>query len=1144
MKRLVSITVIAIIGLSSALLAQENRGRVVGRVADPSGAVVPQASVIVLNTATNIVNRSVTNSEGNFLTVLEPGTYNVTVEAQGFKKKVVSGIVVRSGAQMALEFPLEVGSAAETVTVTADVPLLETASASISQVVDRRFLDQLYVSNRNPLNLVSLTAGVYMTTYGPSSLDTQANQFTVNGSSSRNGGNEITIDGASVTVPRQTGSMTNSPTGDMVEELRVQTTMFDAAYGRSTGGVISYTTRGGTNDIHGSFETFYRNKVFNANSWSNNKYAVARPDVNRKFISGSLGGPVYIPKLYDGQNRTFFFFGIQREENRSPESVVVRTLTDKEKAGDFSSTLNSQGTALRIYDPATTIVNGSTATRSPFPGAIIPSSRFNTVGSNIAKMYPQPTIQGTPQLGVNNWAAGFESIQPGSNYSVRMDHNLSDSHRMFGRFGLMRYNGVASGGLPRAYAGYEGEFREFWLGSLNNDFIFSPTFLAAIRYSFGREATDAITSATQEDPTDLGLPDILLKNAERLVFPQIGMGDGVFGYGGRIKYRANDSHTLAPTFTRLAGNHSIRFGGDLRMINWNSRELGYATMGSFTFNNGFTRSDPFTPFTGNTTGSAIASLLLGVPASGSFGASSPYSLRQYYYAGFVQDDWKLTSKLTLNIGFRWEAETPYSERFDRSLFGFDYTVPNPVQVSGLALRGGPLFAGIQGNSRRQGRVDTNNFGPRFGFAYQLDKDTVLRGGYAMFYAPSSALVDQSSAIPATFNKTAAYVASDDGGATPFTTLSNPFPAGIPAPEGNSLGLAARLGNSLAFVDQSRVLPYSHQWQFGIQRALPGKIRLEANFVRMLSLKLPENFNLNEKPDQYLSLGSAENTTITNPFYGTFPLSSPLGSSAKIAQRQLWLVYPQYSGLTVVGASTGMVPYNSLQINLDKRLSHGLTLIGNLSISKQMQSNVTSLVNTRHYRSVSSMDRSKLSSMAFVCDLPFGKGRTIGTNLSGLAGFLVSNWGISGRLTLASGVPLQITDANGRPIRLRNAAKSGPVNERLGDRLDPTTKAVLNPYFDTTAFQSLPNQFTISPEPPYFGELRGPGTTNLDLSLLKRFRIGERISADVRADASNFTNTPLFAAPGTNMSNKGTFGVITTAQGWAARFMQLAFRMVF
>ena len=651
-----------------------------------------------------------------------------------------------------------------------------------------------------------------------------------------------------------------------------------------------------------------------------------------------------------------------------------------------------------------------------FPGAKIPSTRFDIVGDSIAKQYRLPTLSVAPRIGVNNWAGGASVAQPSRNYSGRLDENISPRQRLFGRVAFMQYIAVPPDSLPRGFALYEGEWREFWTASLNYDYTISPTVLATFRYSFGREATRATASSLLQDPKELHLPDSILSNAFAQVWPQISLGEGLLGIGGRIKFRANDTHSFVPSFSVLKGKHNVRFGGDMRSINWNSIEPGYAMTGSYTFNNTFTRSDPFTASSGNTTGTSMASLLLGVPGSGSFGAASPYSLRQYYYAAFVQDDWKITPTLTVNLGLRWELETPYHERYNRLSYGFDYGAPSPVKVPGLDVRGGLLFAGIQGNSRWQGKLDTNNFGPRIGIAWQIEKNTVIRAGYALFYAPESALLDTQTAIPPTFDQTATYVASNDSGATPFTNLSNPFPAGIPPVQGSALGLAARLGDSLTFLDPARVAPYTQQFQFGVQRTLPAKIKLEANFIRMLSLKFPDNYNLSEKPDQYLAQGAAENNRVNNPFYGIYPASSSLGSSSTIAQRQLWQAYPQFSSLTVAAAPTHNTSYNAVQINMEKRLTGGLTVLANYSISKLIENNITSLVNTRLYRSISSLDRARVANVAWVYDLPFGKGRPLGRQMRGVGGFLASNWAISGRFYRASGVPLSFTDSNGRPLR--------------------------------------------------------------------------------------------------------------------------------
>ncbi len=1127
------------------LAAQEYRGSILGRITDATGAVVPGVSITVVNEGTNVPSATRSNDEGNYLVpLLEPAVYTITLESAGFRKLARSGVTVRTGDRLTLDFQLELSVTSESVTVTGDVPLLETSSADIAQVIDRRFMDLLYVSNRNPLSLISLTPGVQGG--GGSFASSGQHSFSVNGGGAGSGNNEVTVDGASVVMPRQGGSIATSPSGDTVEELRVQTTMFDAAYGHSNGGVVTYATRSGTNAPHGSFEYFYRDKALNANSWLNNKRGLPRGDDSRKFWSGAVGGPVWLPKLYDGRNRTFFFTSVQHEFNSSPNTYSARVPTDLERQGDFSQTVNSQGGALTIYNPWSTTVSGTTVNRQPFAGNRIPSSLINATGQAIMNAYPKANLSVPAQVGLYNWVAPGGSQVPSTQISQRMDQVVSGKQRLFGRFGFMKYltqfpelpKGLYSapiGGNPN------GDFRHFYTASLNDDYMFGPTAILSVRYNFARYWSDTWFAGNYLDPHELKLADVIIANQIRPAWPNIQMGEGMIAFGHRFKTRANDSHALVPTLTKLAGAHSLRFGFEARQVSWNENSPDTHAGGYFTFNAGFTQSDPQQSAAAKTSGTSMAGLLLGIPASGDISGPTPYALRSYFYAGYVQDDWKIGRTLTLNFGLRWELETPYTERFDHLFYGFGYNIANPVKVPGVNMRGGPLFAGVGGNPRRNGNLDLNNLGPRFGFAWQVRPGTVLRGGYGLFYASNIGNLDTTVNIPSTFSRNVTYISSQDRGFTPYTTLANPFPNGVMQPPGNSLRTASLLGQGVSFLAPGRVLPYAQQWQVGIQHSLPSQIRVEANFVRQLSLKGLEGFSLNEKPDAYLALGTQENTQVPNPFYGILPAETSMGSSKTIAQRQLWLAYPQYTGVTQNASNTRKTVYHAVQVSVEKRLTHGLSLLWNYTGSKMIENNITSLVNTRHYRTISDLDTPHVMNLAFVYDLPFGPGRPL-VSQGGVVGKIIGGWSLSSRFHYESGNPLSISDSNGRPIRIRNAAKSGPIVDRIGDRLDPATRQVLNPYFDITAFASLPTQYMVSPEPPVFGELRSPPSRGLAASLIKRVRVNERLSFDARLDASGVTNTPNWGEPGTDMRNKATFGVISTAGG--ARAMQLAFRAVF
>ncbi len=1099
-----------------------------GQVTDSSGAVVPGATVRVVNIDTNAVLETRTNDAGNYeVPFLLPGNYSIKVERTGFKTASREGVRLSLNARVTLDFVLEVGSAVETVTVTADAPLLATAGADLGQVVSSTYIQTATVAlTRNVLDLAKLAPGVMRGGGGYTS--NSQKDISISGGGSTTGRNEFFVDGLPNTVPQSGGNIVFVPSMDLVEEMKVHTTMFDAAYGHSNGGAINITTKGGTNQLHGTLFLFKRWRALNANSWTNNRLGITRPPV-RYHQWGYVGsGPVWLPKLYDGRNRTFFFTSLERNSNTSDSSRQHRVPTELERQGDFSQTFSRTGTAFAIYDPLSTVVSGSRATRMEFPGAKIPASRLSPIGVNVLKLYPLPNQAVRTQIGALNWAAPAPEVTEEKQASVRMDHYLGSRQRLFGRFSKLIRDQLPQRPFPAEYReGRGGDYirRDLWSAGRDGTITFSPTFIGSLRYGFTRRSEFTSKGGILDvDVAVLGLPQSYLQNQYLRGIPIFRMGENMPMVGSGYRPEANELHAFLGTFTKLQGSHSLKFGFDWRVAHRNPHALGTSAPGDFTVNAGFTQADPFTNSTADRSGSSMASLLLGYPASGSLGFTSPQALQNHIFAAFLQEDWKVTRRLTLNLGLRWEMETPYTERYNRMSYAFDQNAKLPVNVPGMDLRGGILFAGVGGNPRRGGRVDGNNFGPRFGFAYSVLPKTVLRGGYGLFYSGQSYNTDFLGAVGA-FDANTSYVASIDGGATPYTSLANPFPNGLRQPLGSSVGLMAQVGDSLTFLDLKRVNPYNQQWQFSIQRELPSRIVAEAAYLGMLRLKQFESFNLNEKPDRYLPLGAAENTAVPNPFLGVFPSTSTLGTGNTLPQRRLWVAYPQFTTLTIQGANTGRAIYHALQVKAEKRLTRGLSFLATYTNSKLIDNNTTSIINVRKYRSISSLDQPQVLRIAFAYQVPF---RIHGGMGAKIANHLVSGWLAGGFATFASGQPLSITDTNGRPIRLRNASKTGPVSERLGDRRDPLTGRVLNPYFDTTAFQRLPNQYTVPPEPPYWDELRAPGTRSLNLSLSKSFPLRERLKLEIRAEATGATNTPNFAAPGTALNNAATFGVINSA----------------
>ncbi len=1130
------------LGLSLGMAtAQEYRGTILGRITDPSGAAVVGASVEVQNVATNAVVKAASNEAGNYqVPFLLPGNYTVRVELAGFKKIERPGVRVSTNEPVTLDFTLELGATTESVTVTAAAPLLNTTNADLGQVIDKSYVTMVAVSlSRNVINIRQLSPGVTGGT-GTYTSSAQAN-FSIAGGGSGVGKNEIIVDG----IPNTTASGTIGfvPSLDSVEEVKVHTTMFDAAYGHSNGGALSIATRSGANDPHGAVYLNKRWRGLYANSWTNNRLGLPKPPVQYQQWGYTVGGPVWLPKLYNGRNRTFFSTSLERDHDPRELTRQARVPTQAERGGDFSQTLNRQGGAFAIYDPASTTVTGSTATRQPFAGARIPSARLSPIGSAVLSKYPLPSLTVAPQLAAYNWAASKTYTVDNRQVSARIDHVLSDRQRLFGRVSVLDRiqfsEDLFPGGISYPVEGSSdigSDIRRRVNVGVDDTIVLSPTLVGSIRLSGLSYTGRTGRGVAGADPKDLQLPDVIASNQAFRGWSTFTLGENLPDIGSTMSFSRETVYALVSTWTKLRGRQATKFGVDYRQNRNNSVSPGSNATGSFSVGPTFTQSDPFNRTAANTSGSGMATVLLGLADSGNLGFNTPTSVRNNYLGLFVQDDWKLSRRLSVNLGLRYELETPYLERYNRNSYRFDENAALPVKVPGLDLKGGILLAGVGGNPRAIS-PDKNNFGPRVGFAYSPTAKTVVRGGYGIFYTTISLNTSFFGSLNV-FNAVTPFVGSTDNGATASTTLANPFPAGLVQPIGVSIGLMAQVGESLSFFDDRRRNPYNQQWQFSVQQELPARMLLEVAYMGMHSLKQVESFNRNEKPDQYLALGRAENNTVPNPFLNVFPATSTLGRGSTITQNRLWVRFPQFTSLTMQGANTGRALYHSMQMKVDKRLSHGLNLLLAYTFARLMDNNTTSIVNVRRYRAVSSLDQKHVLRLAFTYELPI---RFAGGGMNQVWRQAFGGWAVSGLASLAGGTPLSVSHTYGRPLRIRSPKLEGPINGRLGDKRDASGR-VLNPYFDIAAFQPLPDQYTVTPEPPTLDELRAPGTRSLNLSGFKAFPLRERLKIEVRMEATSVTNTPNFDAPGANMNQAATFGVISTAGG--NRAMQASARLVF
>ena len=1143
-NRILTLVFIAILQ-TAAVFGQEFRGSILGRITDPSGAVIPGADVKVTNEETNVAIETRTNQDGNYnVPFLLPGRYKVSVAAPGFRMTVQPGVIVQVNDRIALNLALQLGSLSESVLVTAESPQLQTATADLGQVVDRGFLDRLPTAGRSVLSLADFAPGVDARGGGFAGvMSNDQSAITINGGNGTARGSDITVDGVPALAPRQSGLAVGIPMSDAVQEVRVATTMFDASLGRSNAGALAVTTRSGTNEYHGSGYYFTEKEALDANSWTNNRVRIPRQPIHRYAAGVTVGGPVRLPK-YNGRNRTFFFFGFEQVINGRSAPALARVATSAERQGDFSQTLAPSGAPLALYNPFSTQTNatGGFVSRTPFPSERIPASLLNPIGVAVLGKLPSPTENVPAQIGLENWASTMNFTTHVKNYQARIDQQLSDKQRLFVRVAVPDFRQSPDtpyfpGALsvpPNGQSNLNTDNRRQKSAIVDDTITFTPSFVGSFRGGYTRLYSVNFTDGDRQNPADLQLPAAITAHQTAPAWPQFNIGADLAPFiGSKPRLSVNDVWTALANLTKLQGNHNLRFGVDYRAVRWNENNPGEQANGQFLFNNTLTRSDPTKGSSGTTSGSAMASLLLGLPSTAGtsrIGYVSALSLQSIYSAFFFQDDWKVTSKLVLNLGLRHELETPATDRFDRLIYDFDPNANLGLTAAGLGpLRGGVRFVAAGGIGRRQGQLDTNNFGPRVGFAWTPKRSFVVRGGYGIFF--SSGITNLSSGTPSTdaaFGATTQYVGSSGADITPIpgVSLSNPFPSGYVQPTGKTLGIATDLGSNITFQNPTRVLPYVQQFQLSLQKQFRGQTLGEVAYVRMHSLRLYEDYNLNQLLDSVLSLTNS----VPNPFLGLLPANSTLGQGSTVRANALTVQYPAFSSVVQQRNASGRNNYHSFQARVQKRMSRGLQVVANYTFSKAMLYYQYSAVNSRPFwRSVSPIDAPHLARAFVTYEMPFGRKRSWGTNWARWLDSLAGGWSLSWAARYNSGVPLALTDLNGAPIPIADPRTSGSMKDRLGDRIDPTTKLPLNPYLRASAFAHLPD-FTVSKEPLFYSWLRAPGLLSNTTALSKTLSLAERWKLELRADINNPFNSPQYAAPNTNLATPSAFGTITAAGG--------------
>jgi Carboxypeptidase regulatory-like domain len=1137
--------------------AQTPTGTIEGTVLDSSGAAIPNVTVTITNAETNNSKVLKTDNEGRFQQpLLTPGNYSVQADAAGFRQSRQDNVTIEVSEVHPVNFSLVVGSESQSVEVTATTANLETSSSTTGQVITARRIVDLPLNGRNPFDLATLVPGV--SNIGGAS--------TPHIAGSRNANNEQQLDGVTNILPENNvgnNSSAYQPIVDSVQEFNVQTSVLPAEYGRFSGGVINLATRTGTNGLHGTVFEFARNAVLDAKDF----YSTGpKPDLKRNQWGGTAGGPILIPHVYDGRNRSFFFFAYENSHETDGNTETDSVPTAAERLGDFSAL------GVPIYDPLnpTPVVqpDGSTVyNRTPFPGNIIPANRLNQVGVNVINYYPLPNTASSN--GFNNYVVTGPSTNDYYHFDIRLDHDWTKSWHTFVRFSHSKnpnvpfsdYNGPQSTGYngPATSTAYS--------MSYDNTFVFKPTLLGEVRYGFSRSAVNRTPFGGVFDTDTLGLPPSIQQVSNYSVFPNFSIGNGYssIGSSGYVPLLENPLvHDATASLIKISGAHTVKVGGEFRKLFLNFHQFGDPS-GQFNVDQSWTQSI-VNNYDGKS-GNPFASLLLGLPASGDISHDTTLATASGYVALYAQDDWRVTPTLTINAGLRWDVELPRTERHNQLSYWNENTV-SPIQgaIASSAdcpncgsLRGAMSFVGQPGASfgRRQAPTQWKDFAPRIGFSFSANKDTVIRGGFGLVYAASTlqAAGTSGGAGVEGFGSQTSFPFTFDSERTINTTLSNPAPSGFNLPKGVSGGASTDIGSNISdsFFSSARN-PYSEQANFNVQRSLPGQTVLEVGYLYNKGLFLVDGDPgepYNQLTTNNLALGNHLYDQVPNPFYGVITTPGSTLSQPTVQRNQLLRPFPQYTGVMSFRKATADSNYNAVTVRLDKRFSQGLTLLLSFTGAKLFDTSAaavtylgpTSGTRANQYNknaeyAVSPQDVSRQLVISFTDQLPFGRNQRFLNSANGVANSFISGWQVGGIITDDTGTPVVLGSVNDEtglfPLGQRPTATSSNA------KLAHPTRAE---WFNTAVF-SQPVPFTIGNAPRTLANVRTPGPVNADLSAFKNNYFGaeQRYNVQFRVEAFNSLNHPVFGAPDAGV-NDGNYGKITS-QANSSRQVQLAVKFYY
>ena len=1093
---------------ATALLAQVGSSEVTGRLTDSTRSPIPAARIRLANEQSGAEQTTVTNEAGIYrFGSLVPGAYRLEVEADGFQKLIRHPVELTVSHVITLDLELKVGAASETLTITEAVPLVDSQATNIGQVVNRQMLSGLPLPNRSASSLAALAPGVVMIDSGAGTAENYP-IFSVAGGRARN--QNFTLDGGNVsnavglTRPQQ---LTSLPV-DAMQEFKIIANNYSAEYGHSTGGIVSMSTRSGTNQIHGSLFESLQNNALNARNF----FSPARSPVRLNQYGGTLGGAIR-------KNKTHFFVTWEQTRQLTSFDTTSTVPTLAERHGDFSGLRDPAGRLVGIFDPLT----GSTAaTRQPFPGNVIPLERFDAVARAAMNYFPLSNREGT-LTSANNFIGHSRNVLSRDIVLGRLDHQFSASDLVTARYYINDANTNNSGtyGIPAAdpLADVTDVRVQSILGSYTH--IFSPTVSNDLRYSYlRRKFLDTRPGFGENFAGKLGLTGVSDAAFPAFTIPGYGVPPGFVA--GNITVPTTGAALGNPTavyrfqtpivdqqilesLSWFHGKHSLKFGAEYRAgANDEIRDRGSA--GNFTISPLITDL----PGTGASTGNALASFLLGYVNAASIQASDKIPSRASYMAFYMQDDWRILKRLTISVGLRYEVEFPRYVIGDK-MNSFDRLAINPVS----GTPGVVTFAGLNGTARRAFRTDWNNVNPRLGFSWRLpgNRDTVIRAGAGVFYGPTvSNSIGDVAALG--FSTSASYSVAQAETQSAFQLRSG-FPAYARRPLLEGFGAVApgqKPNTAVSFFNPGQVAPISYQYNFGVQRELSKNLVVEAGYIANLSHHLTANdLTLNQVPSGFMGPGDSQ------------------------ARRP----FPQFSNVTWINPSIGNSSYHGGFIRAEKRLSGGVSFLAHYTFSKFLDDveAASEFGSTGSYMDAYNrqLDKGRSGSdvphrlvIAALYEVRAFRGRRITDAVLG-------GWKVGVMETAESGPTFTvITSAN-----TTNAFPAGSLRPNLlRDASLASSERSPTRWFDVTAFSNpAPYMFGNSPR----SGLRGASVITTDFTVEKGFRLTERIGLELRAEFYNILNHAIFNIPDFTLGN-GAFGSVSSAR--TPRTGQLAARLSF